>query len=671
MGPHCPQWLRSISLLLAIASLSLASPSSGQPSEEGGASDSTAAPRYVLDPVIVTGERVPLPLTRVPLDVSVIDRDRLETARAFFLSDVLREVPAIDVQRSGSLGKLTDVRLRGADPRHTLVLFDGIPLNGPWLGSFDFADVSDPGLTRVEVVGGPSSSLYGSGAVGGVIHLLTSAGAWEGREGPSPARVRAFAEYGEGSTLRQGGGWSGSLGRTQAGIAATHLTSDGVGPRDGYEGWSGNASGELSLGASDRLRVSAIGTDGEKEIPFGFFFDPSDFTLKQVRDPDTKERDRLLAGRATWTHDLGPRAALEAEVAGLTGGIEYENGLGGVSPGDFQRTDLKNTRGIGAARARVMPSSNLLVVMGADYKGDQVNRDDEFSSGGFGDTTEVEEGIHARSLFAQAHWEAIGRVLLDAGVRLEDHSRYGAHGVPRLALGLHWKETGLKLRGGYGRAFTAPTLTDLHYPGYGSDSLRPERSTTWEAGADGRWLDGRIEAHATLHTTRFHDLIQSNSFFVADNVGEARIEGEEYSVRIVPVPRLKVSLGAAHLVAKRLSDPDPGNPDPDRRLAKRPAWRFGITGEARATSEVTLTGAWRWVDSVRDPFVFVDADGLTLDGDTPGYAALDLGVIASLKRWVPIELHVGVTNVLDREYSEVKGFPARERAATAGITFFR
>src|SRR5258705_1554912 len=154
------------------------------------AADSTVEARYYLDPVIVTGERLPLRLGRVPLDVTVLGRGRLDAHRQFLLADALREVPAIDVQRSGGLGMLSDVRLRGADPRHTLVLFDGIPLNGPWLGSFDFADMTGAGFGQVEVMGGPASSLYGSGAVGGVIQLLSPSG-------PVDERLRAFVEYGE------------------------------------------------------------------------------------------------------------------------------------------------------------------------------------------------------------------------------------------------------------------------------------------------------------------------------------------------------------------------------------------------------------------------------------------------------------------------------------------
>jgi vitamin B12 transporter len=674
MGPHRPPFRAPIAILATILTAIMAAPvarGADVPLPMDGATpaDSATAPRYRLEPVVVTAERLPLALRRVPLDVTVIGSDRLAAERQMFLSDALREVASIDVQRSGSAGKLTDVRLRGADPRHTLVLFDGIPLNGPWLGTFDFADLAGGGAERVEILGGPSSSLYGSGAVGGVIQALTPAGA-EGASGRARAPgLRAFAEYGEGASLRQGGAWSGARGRSRGGLSLSHLTSDGAGPRDAYRGLSGTLYGALDPSASDRIRVSALGTSGRKELPYDFAFDATDPTLspfgsfKEVLDPNYEERDRLLAGRATWTHRLGRLGSVEVEGSQFRARIENDNKPNPGGSGDFQETVMENSRGVGTLRARVGAGPGAQALIGAEVRRERVERRDASSYGGFASASDIDRGINARALYAQAHGELSGRLLADAGIRLDDHSRYGSYGVPRVALGFDWREAGLKLRGGYGRAFTAPTLSDLYYPGYSSDSLRPERSATWECGADGRWLGNRLEAHATVHRTRFRDLIQSSSFFAPGNVGAARIEGAEGSVRLAPRADLAIGGSAARLLAKSLVTGD--------RLAKRPAWRFGAWVEARPLGSVPVAAAWRWVDSVRDPFDFIDAGGRTLRGDTPGYASLDLGVFPSLHRWAPLDLSLRVTNALDREYSEVKGFPARRRALSVGLTFSR
>jgi len=615
-------------------------------------------PRYRLEPVVVTADRFPIRLDRVPADITVITPERLASRRPLFLAEALRDAPGIDVQRSGSTGKLTDVRLRGSDPRHTLVLYDGIPLNGPWIGNFDFADFMGGGSNQIEVFGGPASSLYGSGAVGGVIQILNAPPA-------GAARRSLFAEYGENATLRQGLSWMAPLGDSQAGLNLTRLTSEGRGPRDAYTGLNGQLHLGIPIGG-ERLRVSALATQGTKELPFDFFFDPADTTLgpfgslRQIRDPNNEEKDRILAGSVAYERAIGPRAALEAEVSGFAGQIENQNPPNPPSTTDYQRTHLDNARGIASVRGRFDLKPWAAAVLGAEYREEGVDRLDDSNSGGFGGVTEVNEDIHSRALYAHSHLEWRERVQLDAGIRLEDNSRFGSYGVPRVSLGVVVPRSGVRLRGGYGRAFTAPTLTDLFYPGYGSPSLKPERSRTWEAGADGAWLNGRVTARATWYTTRFRDLIQSNSFFVADNVGSARIEGEEYAARFAATPKIWVEGRAAHLLAKNLVT--------GGRLAKRPAWRAGASVQAEARPGLTALADFWWSASMLDPFVFVDADGTVLSGDVPERASLDLGVNASLSRWVPADLRVRVENVLDRRYSDVKGFPALGRAFRVGLT---
>ena len=660
MGPLASLFRRfavffALHLIFATSAAAADPPDPAAPVPEPGTPE---APRYRLQPVVVTPDRFPIRLDRVPADVTVIPPERLALRRPLFLADALRLAPGVDIQRSGTAGKLTDVRLRGADPRHTLVLYDGIPLTGPWLGIFDFADFMGAAQNQIEVYGGPASSLYGSGAVGGVIQIL-SAPETEG------ANRSLFAEYGEHATLRQGVTFETPMGGSRAGITLTRLTSDGLGPRDAYSGLNGQLHLSVPIGA-ERLRVSALATQGTKQLPYDFLFDASDTTLspfgslKQVRDPNNEEKDRLLAGSMAYQRNLGPRAGLEAEISGLAGQIENQNPANPPSTTDFQLTHLDNSRGIASLRGKFDAAAWAQAVVGAEYREESVDRLDDSNSGGFGGVTDVSEKIQSRALYAQSHLEWGERALLDAGIRLEDHSRFGSYGVPRVSLGLQVPRTGLKLRGGYGRAFTAPTLTDLFYPGYGSPTLKPERSRTWEAGADGAWLNGRVTAHATWYTTRFRDLIQSNSFFVADNVGSARIEGEEYAARYTLGPRLWVEARAAHLISKNLVT--------GGRLAKRPEWRAGASVEAEPVHGLVAVADFWWSASMLDPFVFVDVDGHVLSGDTPERASLDLGANASLARWMPAELRLRVENALDRRYSDVKGFPALGREFRVGLT---
>ena len=93
------------------------------------------------------------------------------------VSDVLRDAPGVAVNRGGPLGQFGEVRIRGGEGNHTLVLIDGLEASDPFQGQFDFSTLIADDMSRIEVLRGQQSSLYGSQAIGGVISYSTATGA--------------------------------------------------------------------------------------------------------------------------------------------------------------------------------------------------------------------------------------------------------------------------------------------------------------------------------------------------------------------------------------------------------------------------------------------------------------------------------------------------------------
>ncbi|PYM60509.1 MAG: TonB-dependent receptor, partial [Candidatus Rokuibacteriota bacterium] len=157
------------------------------------------------EPVVVTATRVEESLEQIGASVTVIPEETIREQGYRTVDEALRTVPGLDVQRSGSPGKLTTVQIRGANPSQIQVLIDGIRVKSTTTGDFDFADLPVDQIERIEVVRGPQSTIYGADAIGGVINVITKRGRG------APAGYLDF-EGGNYTTFREQAGVSGSTG---------------------------------------------------------------------------------------------------------------------------------------------------------------------------------------------------------------------------------------------------------------------------------------------------------------------------------------------------------------------------------------------------------------------------------------------------------------------------
>src|SRR5690242_7065869 len=124
------------------------------------------------DQIVITASRAPETQAQSPASVSIIDSQEIERLDQPLVADLLRLTPSAAVTNIGPAGSLTEVRIRGSEANHTLLFVDGIKINDPASGDAPRFELLNADIaSRIEVVRGPQSALWGSDAIGGVIAI--------------------------------------------------------------------------------------------------------------------------------------------------------------------------------------------------------------------------------------------------------------------------------------------------------------------------------------------------------------------------------------------------------------------------------------------------------------------------------------------------------------------
>jgi outer membrane cobalamin receptor len=486
-------------------------------------------PAPVRERVIVSATRGDALPSALGVSTSVLDGEDIAERQAPALLDLVREVPGVAVARTGGLGAQGSMFLRGGESSFARILVDGVPVNQAG-GGYDLGATLPFELERVEVVRGAASSLYGTDALAGVVHLVTRQGA-PGRE------VRAEADAGSFDSFRGQGGFSGRADRFDWNLGVQHLETDNEVPNNAFD----ETTGALSVGTtfnpstSARLVVrafdSTLGTPGQ--------------TLYGRPNLDASfEHDDLVAGLELRTLRGSASHALRAGFAATRQlSLNPEDSgsyvpTDGVHTGAFEVFDFPNPDGYqndtdrysAGYQAEVQAGSHLLTG-GVDL---------EHETGAIGSRADelLEPSRTNYGVYAQDRVVLGRRAYLTLGGRVEKNDSYGTHAVPRAALAvrLRGSEDATTLRVSGGAGIKEPDFFQSYgvsFYAQGNPDLKPERSRTFDAGLEQRLVEDRLRLAATYF---HHDYRDQIAYQVVDfttfegtyvNLGRTRAQGVE------------------------------------------------------------------------------------------------------------------------------------------------
>lgn len=612
------------------------------------------APRDSLElvhapPIVVTASRVETPLAEVGSAMTVITREKIERRQYRTVADALRDVPGLEIVRSGGFGGLASIFLRGSGPAHAVVLVDGIELNDPSSpdGAYDLAGVLVDGIERIEILRGPQSTIHGSNAMGGVIQILTRGGE-AGAGGLSRIEAGAYGTWHGAARVAGGSGaWSWTVGgqrRQTAGISA----SAGGAERDAGESTGASARVEWAQGDAWQIRGTLSGRDGHVQLDQG--------GGAAADDPNFVSEADELAGRIEVRLDPGPswwRPSLE--LALMRRDRETLDEPDPARPTTRSRSVFDGRRWKAAWQNELFLGTHH-VVAGIDHEIESAAS--RFASDGdFGPFESELPEVSARTtgIYVEDRMGIGGRALVALGLRADDHSRFGGVVTYRVSPVLNL-DGGVRLRGSIGSGFRAPGLSQLLDPAFGNPDLEPERSDGFEAGIDVGLGEGAWRAGATGFATRFEDLI----VFEGDalrNVGEARSRGIELTAGARLTDGLDLDAAYTFMDTEEETGVDAGRP-----LLRRPRHAASVAlGYSRGRAEIGLllrsVGAREDLDFSAFPSRRVELDGYSTLRLTADYRWSE-----SLRTFIRIE------NLTGTDYEEIFQFGTPGRGVYGGLS---
>ena len=591
-----------------------------------------------LDPVVVTATMVATPLEQLGATVTVVTGDEITQYNYDRLEDVFRQVPGVQVQATGSPGKATSLSIRGGGSQRSIVLIDGLRTASPTLGSTDIAEFTIDSIDRIEIVRGPQSTLYGADAITGVVNIITKKG-----QGAPSASV--WVEGGNYNTFREQVNVQGAFGGFNFNVTGSQFNTGGNLPHD--DSGQSAVSGRIGYDFPWKGELSLTGRYSYLNLELPIFSAPP-----TVFDPNATNQLETGLYNVKYTQPIFDWWNVTASVGQYFNNSNFRDT---PPPGDFTTISKVNTSRIqgDVLSTFTIPKWNTLS-LGWEYRSESGTND---TTGSF--PTTFTDTLNTLAFFGQDELSLFDRLFLGGGLRWEDNNQFGTSLTGRASAALVIKETGSKLRFAWGQGFRAPTINDLFFPGFANPNLKPERSTSWEIGADQRLWRDRIRFGATYFNQNFSDLIQfvfdpTTFLFIPENVGRAQIRGVEAYASFDPFDWIGFYVNYTYLDAKDLDT------NQELRRVPRNAVNTGVT--VTPFSRLTLFMQANVVSSqLESDFV----------GRNPGYFRIDTGgtfvLLGQSGRLNRLELTLRIQNLTNQSYTEVLGFPAPGINALAGL----
>ncbi|MDT8325425.1 MAG: TonB-dependent receptor [Bacteroidota bacterium] len=606
--------------------------------------------------VTVTATRLPTALEHAPAATEVFTARDIARLPVHTVSELIAVTPGGMLRDYGGSGALQLASLRGLGAEYTLVLLNGMRLNGAQNALVDMGQLSLRHVDRVEIARGGFAALYGSNALGGVVNIVTA------QHAVPPSLQLGYGGFGW-KQAAASAGVQGGAGRAFADVRYEEADND----YDFIPSWGGE---ELARRNASSLRraVSAGGDLLLRDATLSLYLDAHDhesgtpgavFSAAQGR---ARQRDRalLLSLQLDWAASSTGR--LRASLGGRSSRQSYSDpGLVVAGTALDSRYDNRQLSASLAWEQSLAARHRLIV--GAEGSFDEL------------ESAELRALPQRRGLAlfgaGELQLELVGRTLrIFPSLRYETiREAEGAHAYNEAtpSMGLHYAVTdALAVRARWSRGFSTPTFNQLYWREGGNPTLRPEYSTAW----DGGLVLTSPSLLASAELTFFHHDIRDKIvwtpgeglYWRPNNIQHVLSTGAEAAAMLRFLrDRLRLRLSAQWMNTRKMNASFPGDATEGKQLIYVPRWSGAAVLGAAITRDFSAAATLR----VLGERYYTESN----DAALPAHAVLDCAVtlgrdVAGLRGDLRLELR----NALDSAYEVVAFYPMPGRHVRATFT---
>ena len=590
--------------------------------------------RRSIDEIVVTGTRVPVPRDVIPVPITVVNRSTIEQSDETALLPVLmQQVPGLYVTSRGmagygvSGGAAGGINMRGfaGGSGQVLILIDGHPQYATIYGHpvADAYIASD--AQRVEVSRGAASILYGASAMGGAINIITRQATEDGN------KLSAKLMAGSYGTQRYSVTDAYRSGRFSGFVGGNYEGTDGHRPNSNFDSWSGYTKLGYDLSKEWKVTGNLNIVKAKAEVP-GMesrpLLDGMTDVLRGMSGLSLENHYGKTRGAVNFYYNWGDHKINDGYYAGGT-----------PRPYLFKSTDYMG--GVNIFQAVNLFQGNT-VTGGFDVKlyGGNAYRDPVTEI--YADHKKLNE-VAGYILAQQQLW----KFMFEAGLRLENHSLYGAEWIPQAGVSFKAAEqTSLKLS--FSKGFRSPNMRELYMYAPANEELKPERSFSYDFSILQRLLENRLSMDLTLYYIKGDNMIETVQIgegrMQNRNVGKFANKGIEFSLSYLILNNLSLNSNYSYLKMEKAITGAPKN-------------KF-YAGVIYKPGKFTLSAGTQVINSL---YLVTGATPRTTD-----YTLVDVRVAYRPLKW--LEIFVKGENLLDKKYETMNEYPMPGATFMGGVS---